>query len=212
MLTRDGSKQTFAAWRVRCVCGTEKTLTSRTLISGGAKSCGCNKAEAQRARATRHGLTHTPTWNSWCAMRQRCSNPTDPSYHRYGGRGIRVCARWDDSFEAVFEDMGLRPGLSHSIDRKDVNGNYEPGACRWATVREQALNRRSNRRFTYAGRSQTLSEWAKETGFGRNTIAQRLNAGWPIHDALTRKSSRGERLHPIVRRQGVHGGFLPEIR
>lgn len=118
-------------------------------------------------------------------MRRRCADPSDPSYARYGGRGIRVCPAWDSSFEAFLADMGERPSRETSIDRKDVNGHYEPGNCRWATRSEQACNRRSNRILTYAGESMPLSEWAKRVGLRRNTLRYRLENGWTLHRALT---------------------------
>ncbi len=134
-------------WRSRCSCGNETTPVTSSLRSGATQSCGCLALEAKSAvgRANRrhgHAQRHemTRTYKSWISMRQRCRNANAPNFASYGGRGIAVCARWD-SFELFLADMGPRPeGMS--IDRIDVDGNYEPGNCRWATPKQQQANRR----------------------------------------------------------------------
>ena len=170
-------------WLVRCDCGAE-TVIQRHQIRR-VRSCGCLRNEAQVAAARTHGMGHTPTWSSWISMKQRCTREKDPSWPRYGGRGIRVCQRWLDSFEAFFADMGERPSVDHSIDRMDVNGHYEPGNCRWATRTKQGRNKRNNRRFAYAGESLTLAEWGARIGVSRRTMASRLHRGWPLGRTLT---------------------------
>lgn len=131
-----------------------------------------------------HGMTGTPTYKSWDAMRRRCGTPTDKDFPRYGGRGIRVCERWQNSFQAFVADMGIRPPQT-TLDRVDVNGNYEPGNCRWATVVQQNNNRRSNKSIRYDGRSQTVAQWAREAGLSPEALSHRLKNGWPISDALS---------------------------
>jgi hypothetical protein len=106
-----------------------------------------------------------------------------PEYKRYGGRGITVCERWK-SYEAFLEDMGPRP-VGSSIDRIDVNGNYEPGNCRWATKAEQVRNTRRNHLITLAGVTKPLCDWVAELGLNRNTVSVRLFRGWPVEKALT---------------------------
>lgn len=124
----------------------------------------------------RHGLSKTPTWNVWCDMWKRCSNPRSSYFHRYGGRGISVCARWQD-FAAFVADVGPRPSMAHTLDRIDNDGDYEPGNVRWATRKEQAQNRTTNHSITAFGRTQTLQAWAEELGIKSSTIRMRLTRG-----------------------------------
>ena len=124
------------------------------------------------------------TYRIWKGMRSRCRIPSATGYKNYGGRGIKVCDRWDD-YLAFLQDMGEAPD-DYSIDRfPDANGNYEPGNCRWANKREQMLNYRRNVRLEFNGKTQTLDEWTKELGFGKMLISQRIKMGWSIKDALT---------------------------
>lgn len=112
-----------------------------------------------------HGLSGTPEHSSWCSMRERCNNQCHPSYARYGGRGISVCAQWD-SFLQFLEDVGPRPTTKHSIDRIDVNGNYEPSNCRWSTAKEQANNRCNNRHLIIDGVAVPHKEASAALGVG----------------------------------------------
>lgn len=133
----NNDKWNNAKWLCRCECGNEKIISGQLLRNGEARSCGCIKRK--------HGQSNTPTYRSWMRMRERCCRPGDKRYKDYGGRGIIVCDRWRNSFENFFADMGERPSSKHSIDRIDVNGNYEPGNCRWSTTVEQRHNRRDSK-------------------------------------------------------------------
>lgn len=150
------------SWLCRCDCGQEIWVPVGNLQTGNSKSCGCTKPERIRIARTTHGQSNqrstgrpaTREYNSWTSMIARCLNTTNHKYPDYGGRGITVCRRWIDSFEAFYADMGPRPPNT-TLDRfpNNATGNYEPGNCRWATPLEQRLNQRPRRpNRTYCGR------------------------------------------------------------
>lgn len=137
--SKNGSK----IWHCRCECGNTKNVISSSLNSGLVQSCGCRYNEIKGKQTITHGMSGTPTYTSWLAMRQRCNDPNTDFYECYGGRGIAVCKRWE-SFEAFHSDMGDRPE-GYSIDRIDVNGDYEPGNCKWSSASDQAFNTRRSK-------------------------------------------------------------------
>jgi len=137
-------------------------------------------------RPPTHGMSNTPTYKSWRSMLNRCSNPKHDNYQYYGAKGIVVCERWK-KFAAFLEDMGVRPSKSHSIDRIDLNGNYEPGNCRWATKIEQGNNHSKNHHVIYRGQRLTMTQAWRESGklVPKSTLKTRLyRFNWPIEKAL----------------------------
>lgn len=130
----------------------------------------------------RHLKSGTPAYRSWKAMRVRCANPKQPHFSRYGGAGIRVCARWD-SFENFLADMGERP-TGCSIDRIDARGNYSPENCRWATAQEQSLNRTTAVMVSHNGKTQNLACWLRELNLHPATYKLRRRLGWSLLEAL----------------------------
>ena len=170
-------------WKCKCDCGNTTYATTELLTSGKTKSCGCYKQDEFKQRVTTHGMTNTRVYNIWQLMKDRCLNSKNLHFYCYGGRGITVCERWKDSFENFLSDMG-NPSNDLSIDRIDPDGNYEPSNCRWATVYQQAHNKRNTIRVTIDGVTDTIDKWEKVSPVRGNTIRQRLRKGYNTKDAV----------------------------
>lgn len=179
---RFGTKQAIG-WLCACDCGKEIVVRGYSLRCGNTQSCGCLFVDSVTKHGQTRGYQGTAAYRSWDHMVQRCTNPNNSFFHNYGGRGIKVCERWM-SFPAFLADMGQRPD-GMSLDRIDVNGNYEPENCRWATRTEQMNNTRRNTMITFAGRTMSLSDWARETSLTTPCISGRLKRRWPIEKVLT---------------------------
>lgn len=171
-----GSKNSM--WICECKCGNDVEVLAQSLKSGNTLSCGCYKISIH----TKHGMVNTGTYKSWSGMKSRCFHKSTPLYKNYGGRGITVCDRWLD-FNNFLLDMGERP-KGKSLDRIDVNKNYEPSNCRWATVFEQANNTTRNHNITFNGVCKTLTQWANQLNISTAALTKRLNK-WSLEKALT---------------------------
>ena len=163
-------------WECKCDCGSIVLVVTGQLTTGSTKSCGCQRRDSARENGlkTKHGMTGTAVYKAWQGLRYRCLDPEHEQYHNYGGRGITVCDEWKTSFEAFYRDMGPRPNIGYSIDRIDVNGNYEPSNCRWATTTEQANNTRRNVYYDFNGEKLTLAEISRRTNIPVPTLSCRI--------------------------------------
>ena len=139
-----------------------------------------------------HGMSKTPTYSAWCHMKARCLDEGSTDFPRWGGRGITVCQRWQDSFEAFYEDMGEKP-KGKSIDRLDNSRGYEPGNCAWVTPKEQARNTRRNVWIEIDGQTKLLTDWLDDLGVSRPTYHRRRRAGLSPSEALTKVSRNDSR-------------------
>ena len=185
-----GSTRVFCT--CQCDCGNIKKIRMDSISTKSRKtqSCGCYAKELSSIRNSSHKMSNTTTYKSWFSMRNRCFNPNNPSYSNYGGIGITVCDRWKDSFENFLNDMGERPSKAYSIDRIDVNGNYEPNNCRWATQVQQQNNKRNNSTITYNGETRTITEWSRILGIKASIIFTRKRRGKSDAECLSLVDNR----------------------
>ena len=170
-----------ARWECLCDCGNIRIARSNDLRQGKSISCGCYNTEV----CTTHGLTHHPLYVTWSNMKDRCTNPGSPIFKHYGGRGITVCERWMNSFEAFYEDMSPTYKKGLSLDRRDNNKGYSPENCRWADQRTQANNTRSNRFYSLNGETDTLRNLCRRYNQNYEKIRGRLRLGWSIEQAFS---------------------------
>ena len=186
VISREGSdKHKKATWRCRCECGGEIVCNTGALMSGNTQSCGCLNRNVSGARFRTHGGSKSPEYNNWMAMKARCYNSENQDYALYGGRGITVCDRWRNSFENFLSDMGPRPFSRATVERKNTNGNYEPGNCVWASQKSQTRNMRTNHLLTIDGVTKTIVEWSEVSGTSARKIRQRVAMhGWSPKDAV----------------------------
>lgn len=185
-------------WRCLCECGNEKLVNGHELVSGDTKSCGCIRGKSNTIHGEAKGK-RTKEYQTWKAIKNRCYNPNNHKYHVYGARGIKVCDRWLDSYSNFLEDMGRAPSPQHSIDRPNVDGNYEPSNARWATSKEQGKNRQNTIRATINGETRIVSEWAKMYGVCEFRCYSRIKKGWTPEDAILTPSLKGKNKgKPVV--------------
>jgi hypothetical protein len=176
-LFQSGTHTRKRLWWVRCICGTEKAIDIVHVTHGGTKSCGCANLERVSQMAEKHKKTHgeghsnkTTEYRAWSSMKERCCNPNRNNYSDYGGRGIKVCERWINSYENFLKDMGRRPSVGFSLDRIDVNGDYSPENCRWTDQKTQQQNRRNTLFVEVHGKRMPAIKLARLIDVDRNHV------------------------------------------
>jgi hypothetical protein len=194
-------KRRRRGYRCLCSCGTYVVRQSNKLLRGDIVSCGCRaRIRIGQGGQVTHGRSGTTEDKAWRGMLDRCYSKKNTSYHRYGGRGIKVCVEWK-TFENFFSDMGERPAPGMSVERKNNDGDYRPGNCVWATPIDQAKNRSTNRNISFSGKKMMVTDWAKFLGMEKGTIFARLRAGWSVKRTLT--TPLYEKFSPKKFRVGV---------
>lgn len=208
VLRRSGTaKFKSAILECLCDCGKLTYCNASYLRQGETKSCGCLKIDRQ----TVHGGHDWPEYRVWANMKDRCRIRKGRIYDAYGNRGITVCAKWK-TFSNFLADMGRRPSPKHSIERKDVNGNYEPGNCVWATIKEQANNKRKTCWVEVGGVKMGVAQCARIIGVHRNTLRYRLKTGWDHSDAISVQPRHQNRHHSHFQKIGTNWVKLFQAR
>jgi len=168
-----------------CDCGNKVIVYNYNLKNNHTTSCGCHQKRVASKKNRTHYLTGSTEYRTWANMKNRCYNTRSKRFNDWGGRGIKVCDRWIDSFENFLEDMGKKPTPQHSIDRIDNNGNYTPSNCKWSTTIEQSNNKNNNVVLEYKGRKLTISEWSRVTKITDKVLYSRISKGWNVEKTLT---------------------------
>lgn len=201
VICRAESKNGRTMWHCKCDCGNEIDVWYAHLKKGQF-SCGCYKNKRISERLTKHGKTKTKLFKLWRHMRERCYKKYHKSYMLYGGRGITVCQEWLDDFMNFYNwamDNGYdenAPNGECTIDRIDVNGNYEPSNCRFVSIKEQCNNKRNNHLLEYQSEKHTISQWSELLEIPYSTLAKRVEAGWSIGQTLGFEQRKGVRVQP----------------
>lgn len=178
-------------YRCACDCGNERIIKFYSLVKKQpTQSCGCLNLEKIKNISFKHGRQGTPVFNAWDSMKQRCLNPRCRNWIYYGGRGIKVCDRWLKSFQNFLDDMGEKPSKEYSLDRIDVNGNYEPSNCKWATPIEQSNNRRTIKKYNCFGFVGSLSEICRHFNVSFPVTNHRVKAGMDVETAVLTPSKK----------------------
>ena len=178
---KDKRGYNITRWKCRCECGTIRDVIGTTLHNGKSTCCGCDvgeRAKSAKNLFSTHHESKTRLYKIWSYMRKRCNNKNSSNYANYGGRGISVCKEWNESYDS-FRDWANENGYDDnlSIDRIDVNGNYEPNNCRWVTGIAQANNRRNTVYFTHNGETKSVADWARIYNLNYKTLLKRIKAG-----------------------------------
>ena len=202
----------------RCDCGNEVIRLRSTLQNNQKTSCGCMELTiGDRTRKYNKEQTSSFLYSTWQGMKQRCIDPNSSHYHRYGGRGITICEEWLNDYSKFYE-WAMANGASKelTLDRIDINGNYEPSNCRWADVETQMNNTSQNRFIEYNGEKLTVIQWARKTGIKEGTIRRRLDSyGYSVAEALgyeahAKKSWDRSHTRKLVNQYSLEGEFIRE--
>lgn len=183
-----GYQHTSISWLCQCDCGKQTAVITRNLRNGNTKSCGCRRIDILVGANTIHSMSKTKIFHIWRSMIQRCCNPKVRSYPDYGGRGIKVCPEWQDSFKEFYDHVSNLPSYGekgYTLDRIFNDGDYEPGNVKWSTTAEQHRNTRHNRLLTLNDKTQCVADWAVELKMSMTTLASRIKKGWGVERALT---------------------------
>jgi hypothetical protein len=189
---RQPSGKSIVMWECKCECGSVSVVSSSNLLSGNSKKCKCCNEKEFKDYLTngqrKHGDSTKRLYRIWRGMKTRCLNSKTKEFDSYGGRGISICEDWKNSYE-TFREWALLNGYADdlTIDRKNVDGNYEPSNCRWISISEQQSNRRNCNFIEYKGEKKILKDWAKDLGIPYSRLSGRLALGWSIEDAFTKE-------------------------
>jgi hypothetical protein len=197
------------AWNTVCDCGAYVVLTTGNLNSGNSKSCGCLMKDLNKTRFTKHGCAkpgkQTTEYQTWSHIIQRCSNEKSKYFHHYGGRGITVCEEWQKDFAQFLKDMGRRPSSNHSIERIDNSKGYSAENCKWAIMKEQCRNKRSNVWLDDGSETLCLADMGKKHGIKIPTLHNRLKRGMTVQEAISKpiQKYRNQHEHSLLQRFGA---------
>lgn len=183
VLERAEAQYGLTTWLCRCDCGNETVVTACNLKKGHTKSCGCYRRDLPTKHGEASGHRKTKEYVAWTHAKARCHNPKHPYYQWYGARGISMCPEWREDYSKFLADMGPRPE-GCSLDRVNNDGNYEPGNCRWVSMKEQSRNKRSNIVITFEGQEMIASDWEKKFGVRKDYISKRLRNGMNMKDIV----------------------------
>ena len=181
------------SWRCMCDCGKELTVVTGALRGGNTQSCGCSRETSDEDKMY---VVHRREYATWGAMRFRCLNSNDKEWHRYGGRGNSICPEWND-FSVFLQDLGCAP-VGCSLERRNNDGNYDPGNCEWATKLEQANNTSTNHFVEAFGERKTIANWLRDIRCklkNSQTLGKRLKRGWVAEDAISKPTREAAEIH-----------------
>lgn len=202
------SGEVESGWLCRCDCGNQSIVPPTRLSFGLSRSCGCLQKEVAAKLKASHRKCGTKAYRSWVKIKQRCLNPKNKGFKRYGGAGITIADEWRDNFQAFYDHIGPAPSDSHSVDRIDNSRGYEPGNVRWATASEQARNRSDNTWVNISGRKLCLKDAAKSAGLNHVTVRGRLRRGWDLKTALSEPAKRAGYSNKVKRQRKVEPSIV----